>query len=85
MALFGGGCLRQLFSKEQETDDATPREINADINNGQELLYNEQESHLSPEMEGMPNYEQDDDNPLQNDIKWGQETVKKFLTKLGFL
>ncbi|KAL5180428.1 Alpha-amylase [Glycine soja] len=73
------------FSKEQETDDATPREINAGINNGQELLYNEQESHLSPEMEGMPNYEQDDDNPLQNDIKWGQETVKKFLTKLGFL
>ncbi|KAG5042431.1 hypothetical protein AAZX31_03G054100 [Glycine max] len=74
------------FSKEEETDDAIPQEINATINNGPELLYNKQheESHLSPEMEDWPNYEPDDDNTVQNDIKWGQDTVNKFLTKLGF-
>ncbi|KAL5133461.1 Phosphoglucan, water dikinase, chloroplastic [Glycine soja] len=74
------------FSKEEETDDAIPQEINATINNGPELLYNKQheESHLSPDMEDWPNYEPDDDNTVQNDIKWGQDTVNKFLTKLGF-
>ncbi|KAG5054168.1 hypothetical protein JHK85_006678 [Glycine max] len=73
------------FSKEEETDDAIPQEINATINNEPELLYNKhEESHLSPEMEDRPNYEPDDDNPLQNDIKWSQDTVNKFLTKLGF-
>ncbi|KAG5071284.1 hypothetical protein JHK86_006495 [Glycine max] len=40
------------FSKEEETDDAIPQEINATINNEPELLYNKhEESHLSPEME----------------------------------
>lgn len=65
-----------------------PLEIEATINNEPELLYNEydeDQSHLSPEMEDRPNYQPVDGNPLQNDLKWGQETVKKFLTKLGFL
>ncbi|TKY63476.1 Cyclomaltodextrin glucanotransferase [Spatholobus suberectus] len=50
------------FSMEQETDDVTPQEINATINNEPELLYNEhEEPHLSPEMEDRPNYEPVDD------------------------
>lgn len=75
------------FNEEQETDDATPQEINATINNEPEVLDNENEdqSHLSPEMEDRLNNQPVDGNPLQNDIKWGQETVKKFLTKLGFI
>ncbi|KAK7349848.1 hypothetical protein VNO77_07609 [Canavalia gladiata] len=73
--------------KEQESDDGTPQEINATINNEPELLSNghEEQSHLSPEMKDWRNYQPVDENPMQNDIKWGQETVKKFLTKLGFL
>ncbi|KAK7390653.1 hypothetical protein VNO78_25999 [Psophocarpus tetragonolobus] len=74
------------FSKEQELDDASPQVINANINNEPEQVYNEhEESHLSQEMEDKPNHESDDDSTLQNDIKWGHETVKKFLTKLGFI
>ncbi|KAL2337799.1 hypothetical protein Fmac_012245 [Flemingia macrophylla] len=75
------------FSEEQETDDSTPQEINATINNEPEMLYTEHEdqSHLFPEMEESLCNQPVDGNPLQNDIKWGQETVKKLLTKLGFL
>ncbi|CAJ1949046.1 unnamed protein product [Sphenostylis stenocarpa] len=75
------------FNKEQETDDATPQEINAPINNEPELFYNghEQSSHLFPETESSPNYEPEDGTPMQNYIKWSQETVKEFLSKLGFL
>ncbi|RDX62155.1 Alpha-amylase, partial [Mucuna pruriens] len=49
------------FSKEQETEDATPQEINATIN--------EDQSHLPPEKEDRLNYQ-----PVEDDIKWGQET-----------
>ncbi|XP_061362810.1 uncharacterized protein LOC133306500 [Gastrolobium bilobum] len=75
------------FNKEQESNDGAPQEINATINNEPELHDNEYEEQcdLDPAMEERPNSQPVDGNLFQNDIQWGRETVKKFLTKLGLL
>lgn len=71
------------FSKDEESEDATQQEITTTIND--ELISYEEQFHLAPTMEEGSNSHPIHGNALQNDINWGRETVKKFLTKFGLL
>lgn len=71
------------MSKDQESDDDTAEEINTTIND--ELSFHEEQFHLAPTMEEASNAEPIHGNALRNDVEWGRETVKKFLTKFGLL
>ncbi|CAK8574863.1 unnamed protein product [Lathyrus sativus] len=71
------------LSKDQESDDDIAQEINTTIND--ELSFHEEQFHLAPTMEEASNAEPIHGNALQNDVEWGRETVKKFLTKFGLL
>ncbi|KAJ1411321.1 Immunoglobulin-like fold [Sesbania bispinosa] len=76
-----------LATINDEPDDGTPQEISATINDEPELVDNkhEEQSHLASAMEDGSNSQPHYGNALKNDIQWGRETVKKFLTKLGLL
>jgi hypothetical protein len=50
-----------------------------------ELNFHEEQFHLAPSIEEVSNSEPIHGNALRNDIDWGRETVKKFLTKFGLL
>ncbi|MED6167964.1 hypothetical protein PIB30_007635 [Stylosanthes scabra] len=81
--------IKPEFSKEQESDNGAPQEIIATIKDEPHHHYNEYEQHfhLEPLTEdgSNPQPHDVDGNVLQNDIQWGRETVKKFLTKLGLI
>ncbi|KAI5392031.1 uncharacterized protein LOC127105164 isoform X1 [Lathyrus oleraceus] len=73
----------QIIPEDQESDDDTAEEINTTIND--ELSFHEEQFHLAPTMEETSNAEPIHGNALRNDVEWGRETVKKFLTKFGLL
>ncbi|XP_058729085.1 uncharacterized protein LOC131601318 [Vicia villosa] len=71
------------LSKDQESDYDTAEEINTTIND--ELSFHEEQFHLAPKPEEVLSAEPIHGNALRNDVEWGRETVKKFLTKFGLL
>ncbi|KAI4353291.1 hypothetical protein L6164_002252 [Bauhinia variegata] len=99
------------FNQKHDSDEGTPQEINAELNDEQELLHTEfkEESYLttmedelsdsshlfkieemsdlsdSATMEEMSDSQPVDGNVLQDDVQWGRETLKKFLTKFRLL
>jgi len=75
------------LSRDQESDDDTPQpqEISTGTTINDELNSHEEQFHLAPTMEEESNSEPIHGNALRNDIEWGRETVKKFLTKFGLL
>ncbi|KAK2378914.1 Carbohydrate-binding fold [Trifolium repens] len=75
------------LSKDQESDDESDDDTEVQISttiNG-ELNFHEEQFHLAPSIEEVSNSEPIHGNALRNDIDWGRETVKKFLTKFGLL
>ncbi|CAI8601054.1 unnamed protein product [Vicia faba] len=71
------------LSKDEESDYDTAEKINTTIND--ELSFYEEQFLLAPTMEEASNAEPIHGNALRNDVEWGRETVKKFLTKFGLL
>ncbi|GAU13966.1 hypothetical protein TSUD_262930 [Trifolium subterraneum] len=75
------------LSKDQESDnesdDGTEQETSTTING--ELNFHEEQFYSAPSIEEGSNSEPIHGNALRNDIDWGRETVKKFLTKFGLL
>ncbi|XP_024638320.1 uncharacterized protein [Medicago truncatula] len=79
------------LSKEQVSNDETAQEISSTSNDetaqeisstiNDELNFHEEQFYLASTMEEGSNSEPIHGNALQNDIQWGFETVKKFLTK----
>ncbi|XP_027908312.1 uncharacterized protein LOC114167424 isoform X1 [Vigna unguiculata] len=70
-------------SQGEEVQEKTSKDISVEASETDQDR-NPPEFSKEQETNDAQNYESEDGTPLQNHMKWGQASVKKFLSQLGF-